>query len=265
VEQPTDRVPAPGAPGNGQRADPPPQPPARADETAEMLALNDVDDPVARVASPSFPAARRGYDRAAVDAYVQDVSQLVAELHAQRSPRAAVKRALDRVGEETASILQRAHATAEEIAARSRARAEERIQEAETEADRIRAAAEERVRQLDRDTEEIWRERRRLLDDMRATADRLREAAEEAAGRFPAEGEPPLAAPAAAARVKAARAPAQQAPGPAQPTPVPAKPPGPAQQPPGPAKEPPDTAKPPPEAAKPAPSQGQPGPSEPGG
>ena len=71
------------------------------------------DDPVAVVVNTDFPSALRGYDRIAVDAYVRRTSQLVAELHATRSPEAAVRRALERVGEQISGILQRAHETAE--------------------------------------------------------------------------------------------------------------------------------------------------------
>jgi hypothetical protein len=56
------------------------------------------DDPVAFAADVDFPAALRGYDRLAVDAYVKRTSQLVAELQAARSPEAAIRRAIDRMG-----------------------------------------------------------------------------------------------------------------------------------------------------------------------
>ena len=79
------------------------------------------DDAVAAVHA-DFPVALRGYDRVAVDAYVKQTSQLVAELQATRSPEAAVRKALERVGEQISGILQRAHDTAEEITAQSRAR-----------------------------------------------------------------------------------------------------------------------------------------------
>ena len=75
------------------------------------------EDPLPDVAEVSFPMVLRGYDRLAVDAYVRKTSQLVAELQATRSPEAAVRRALGRVGEEVSGILQRAHETAEEITA----------------------------------------------------------------------------------------------------------------------------------------------------
>ena len=96
-----------------------------------------------RVVNADFPVALRGYDRLAVDAYVQRTSQLVAELQATRSPEAAVRRALERVGEQISGILQRAHETAEEITAQSRREAEDRLEKSRVEAarDRGRRAA----------------------------------------------------------------------------------------------------------------------------
>ena len=95
------------------------------------------DDPVPIVATSDFPVALRGYDRLAVDAYVQQTSQLVAELQATRSPEAAVRRALERVGEQISGILQRAHETAEQITAQSRREAEDRLEVARREAAQI--------------------------------------------------------------------------------------------------------------------------------
>src|ERR1035438_8024747 len=82
------------------------------------------DDPVS-IVQVDFPAALRGYDRMAVDAYVKQISQLVAELQATRSPEAAVRRALERVGEQISGILQRAHDTAEQITSPSRSEGED--------------------------------------------------------------------------------------------------------------------------------------------
>ena len=42
----------------------------------------------------SFPVARRGYERSAVDTYVARVIDLIDDLEATRSPEAAVKHAL---------------------------------------------------------------------------------------------------------------------------------------------------------------------------
>ena len=130
------------------------------------------DDP-ARVVDADFPTALRGYDRVAVDEYVRQTRQLVAELQATRSPEAAVRRALERVGEQISGILQRAHETAEQITAQSRSEAEDRLEQARLEAPSVTSAAEQRVRDLDADTDRIWMERHRIVDD----AERARRAA----------------------------------------------------------------------------------------
>jgi DivIVA domain-containing protein len=140
---------------------------------------------VEQIRSVSFPAAIRGYDRDAVDAYVERVNRLIAELEISRSPESAVKHAVAQVSEETRGILERAHETAEDITARSRARADDRIQEAEREAAGIREAAEARVHELDADAEAIWAERLRLIEDVRDVAERLLAVADEATARFP--------------------------------------------------------------------------------
>jgi cell division septum initiation protein DivIVA len=157
------------------------------------------DDPVAAVHA-DFPVGLRGYDRLAVDAYVQQTSQLVAELQATRSPEAAVRRALERVGEQISGILQRAHQTAEEITVQSRREAEDRLEQARVEAAEIIVSAHERVKDLDADTDRIWIERHRIVDDARELADQLTALADSAAQRFPeAEPEPPAPEPIAAA------------------------------------------------------------------
>lgn len=149
------------------------------------------EDELAEIRQPEFQIALRGYDREAVDAYVEQVNRIIADLEAGRSPQSAIKHALDQVGEETSGILERAHSTADGITSRSRAQAEERLQAAENEArDKIRAA-ETRVRMLDTDADEIWQERKRLIDDAQRIADDLAELADAASRRFPPE--PPAA------------------------------------------------------------------------
>jgi cell division septum initiation protein DivIVA len=143
------------------------------------------DDALATV-NADFPTALRGYDRAAVDEYVEHTSQLVAELQATRSPEAAVRRALERVGEQITGILQRAHETAEQITAQSRREAEDRLEQARSEAAQIADSAERRVKDLDGDTDRIWLERQRIVADARDLAGQLIGLAETAAQRFPA-------------------------------------------------------------------------------
>jgi cell division initiation protein len=144
------------------------------------------DDPLAIAADARFPVAMRGYDRDAVDAYVKRASQLVAELQATSSPQGAVRRALERVGEEVSGVLQRAHESAENITTHSRAEAEDRLERARSEAHELTAAAEQRVSDLDAETDAIWAERRRIVADVNALAAQLTELAQSALERFPA-------------------------------------------------------------------------------
>ena len=143
------------------------------------------DNPVPAVADVEFPSALRGYDRLAVDAYVQRTSQLVAELQATRSPDSAIRRALERVGEEVSGILQRAHDTAGKITAQSRSEAEDRLETARQEAAQIVQRAEDRVRELDAETDRIWAERHRIVEDTRELAGQLLTLTDSAADRFP--------------------------------------------------------------------------------
>ena len=136
-----------------------------------------------RIANREFPLAVRGYDRHAVDEFVQEVLQLVSELEGRQTRESVVQRALDEIGEETAGILQRAHETADEIAARSRAQAEGRIQRAEREADMVRQQADAYSEQLVVDTRILWEERQRLIQDIRQLADEVLATAEDASER----------------------------------------------------------------------------------
>ena len=144
------------------------------------------DHPVAIVAVVDFPVVLRGYDRVAVDAYVKRTSQLVAELAAARSPEAAVRRAIERMGEQTSGILLCAHETAGRITARSRAEAEDRLEVARQEAAQIAAAAVQRLKDLDADTDRIWAERLRIVEDARELAGQLIELAQSANEPLPA-------------------------------------------------------------------------------
>lgn len=145
------------------------------------------EDELADLREPEFPVALRGYDREAVDAYVDHVNRAIAGLKAGRSPQSAIKHALDQVSEETRGILERAHETADEITSRSQAQAAQRLERAEQEARELVAAAETRLRVLDADADDVWRERKRLIDDTRRVADELAELSDAASRRFPAE------------------------------------------------------------------------------
>jgi cell division septum initiation protein DivIVA len=161
--------------------------------TAPLASLP--DDAVPSVADVEFPIVLRGYDRLAVDAYVKRTSQLVAELQATHSPESAVRRALERVGEEVSGILQRAHETAAQITAKSRSDAENRLEVARQEAAQITVDARRRLKDLDVETDRIWAERQRIVEDAQDLAKQLLTLAQSAAERFPAEEPEPIEAP----------------------------------------------------------------------
>jgi DivIVA domain-containing protein len=153
-------------------------------DTSEFRAARFTRSATDSIQDRSFPIVMRGYDRAAVDAFVQEVLELVRDLESRQSQEAVVQRALDEVGEETASILQRAHETADEIAARSRAQAEGRIQRAEREADLLRQEADAYSEKIVVDTRLLWDERQRLIEDIRQLADDVLSSAEDAVERL---------------------------------------------------------------------------------
>jgi hypothetical protein len=151
--------------------------------TAPLASLP--DDPLPSLQDTDFPRARRGYDPMAVDAYVRRTNQLIADLQARSSPDAAVRRALERVGEQISGILQRAHDTAEQITTTSRREAEDRLEQARQEAAEIARSGEQRIKDLDADADRIWAERLRIIEDARELAAQLTALADDAAERFP--------------------------------------------------------------------------------
>jgi DivIVA domain-containing protein len=132
----------------------------------------------------SFPLAVRGYDRRAVDEFMEELRTLVADLEAHQTREGVVQKALDELGEETAGILQRAHETADEIAARSRAQADGRLQRAEREAEIVKRDADEYAEQVVVDTRLLWDERQRLIEDIRQLADVVLGTADDAMERL---------------------------------------------------------------------------------
>jgi len=142
------------------------------------------------IRAKEFPPAMRGYERAAVDDWREEVAELVLRLEDQAPRDAAVKRALDEVGKETSAILQRAHEAADEIASRSRSQAEGRLQRAEREAEITVSEAEARVVELNEDYKRIWEERSRLLEEMRQLADDVLGVADDASDRLEPPREP---------------------------------------------------------------------------
>jgi DivIVA domain-containing protein len=141
----------------------------------------------------SFPVSVRGYERSAVDSYVKRVNRVIAELEMTSSPRAAVRHALEQVGEQTSGILQRARDAAEEITASARQEAEETtsrakaeaaeiIVNASTEADRAKAEASQVIAKAKAEAGEI-------LAETKAEADRVLAEARDEVTALRKEGE----------------------------------------------------------------------------
>jgi DivIVA domain-containing protein len=114
----------------------------------------------------TFPASMRGYDRAAVDAYVERVNHVIAELEMRSSPRAAVRHALEEVGEQTSGILQRARDAAEEITSSAR-------REAEATTSHAKAEAAEIVLNASAESERAEGEAAQLIGKAKAEADAI--------------------------------------------------------------------------------------------
>lgn len=146
-----------------------------------------------RLREVSFPLAVRGYERAAVDEFVNGVRALVADLEAGQTRDGAVQKALDEVGVQTASILQRAHDTANALTSRSRADADASLRQADNEAEQVRREVDEYSEQVVSDTRVLWEERQRLIEDIRQLADAVLATADDAMERL--QLPEPLAAP----------------------------------------------------------------------
>jgi len=131
----------------------------------------------------------RGYEREAVDRYVAQVIELITELEATQTREGTVQRALEEVGEQTSSILQRAHETAEEIVGRARAQAEGRLARAERESEQTVAEAEAEAQRIRTDARHVWEQRMRLIEELRRLSDEVLGVADDALERLDPPGE----------------------------------------------------------------------------
>jgi vacuolar-type H+-ATPase subunit H len=149
--------------------------------------LNDGETAAWPAPEARFPVVRTGYDCAAVDQELAEIERELYELKASRSPSAAVSAEIDRIGEQTAAILQTAYEQAAEITRGAREQADKCVADAASNAVAITEEANRRLGELDRETDSVWQERARLIDDARGVATALLSLAEDAAERFPAE------------------------------------------------------------------------------
>ena len=166
------------------------------DEEPDWDVYEEPDQPTAAVdalpweqSRKRFPTALHGYDRAAVDEELAALEREIDELRAMRSPAPVVEAEIERVGEETSAILRVAHEQASEITRRARVEAERCVADAAANAVAMTEEAKRKLRQLDSETDAVWAERGRLIEDVRNVATALFSLAEDAADRFPEDGE----------------------------------------------------------------------------
>jgi len=128
-----------------------------------------------------FPAAVRGYDRAAVDKYVKRVNRVIAELKVRSSPPAAVRHAVEGAEETVQGLLQAAREAAHQITqsaqqeaekntASAKAEAERLTVDTSADADRMKAEAEQVMANAKREAEATVATARATADDVRASA-----------------------------------------------------------------------------------------------
>jgi hypothetical protein len=174
-----------------------------------------------------FPTVLHGYDRDAVDSHLAALEREMGDLRAQRSPAPAIEEELERLGAETTAVLRVAHEQAAEITRRAQVQADRCVADAAANAVAMTEDAKRNLRQLDTETDAVWAERGRLIEDVRNVATGLFSLAEDASDRFPEDGDrsgatvaaampssAPAAMPASAPSSTPASAPAASAPAP---------------------------------------------------
>jgi cell division septum initiation protein DivIVA len=136
--------------------------------------------------SARFPLAPFGYNRTAVDEHLAKLERELEQLRGREAPMASITDELERIGEQTAQILVVAHDQAHETTRLAQEQAERCVADAAANAVQITADAKAKLRDLDAETDAIWRERERLLEDVRVVSAALANLANQASERFPA-------------------------------------------------------------------------------
>jgi cell division septum initiation protein DivIVA len=146
--------------------------------------------------SSRFPVAPLGYNRQAVDeqfAELEDELTQLREALAQESHGEApmsIQEELERIGEETASILVVAHDKAHETTQMAQEQAERCVADAAANAVSITEKAKRKLDELAAETDGVSHRRARLIADVRNISGSLQSLADEAEQRF-ADDEPP--------------------------------------------------------------------------
>lgn len=136
---------------------------------------------------PRFPITRQGYDCNAVDEHVAELEQElleldreVAELRASTPTKSETAAEIERIGEQTSAILLAAHETAQETTRLAQAQADRCIADAASNAIAMTTEANQQLSELHHEMTSLYRERARLLEDVRGVADALSSLADDA-------------------------------------------------------------------------------------
>jgi DivIVA domain-containing protein len=159
-----------------------PEPPAPAGDFEDLR-----DHVPADIRNVSFPVSVRGYDRDAVEAYVKRVNRVIAELEVSRSPQAAVRHALDRVGKQTVAVLQEARESADKLMEAAR-------EQGEAEKARAKEEAAKLVVNASDDADRTKAEADKVLADAKTEASQILATAQTEAARQKQEAEQEVAA-----------------------------------------------------------------------
>jgi hypothetical protein len=158
------------------------------DRLVKVFTVQEPDEPAA---TGRFAVGPFGYNRAAVDQYVGELEHELDDLRRGRpEPPVSINEEIERLGEQTASILVVAHDQANETTRRAQEQADHCIADAAANAVAMTEQAKGQLRELDLETDAVWRERRRLVEDVRTTATALFALAEDAIERFPEDEKP---------------------------------------------------------------------------
>src|SRR5919198_69365 len=141
----------------------------------------------ADIRNVQFPVSVRGYDRDAVERYVKRVNRVIAELEVSRSPQAAVRHALDRVGKQTVAVLQEARESADKLMEAAR-------EQGEAEKARAKEEAAKLVVNASDDADRTKAEADKVLADAKTEASQILATAQTEAARQKQEAEQEVAA-----------------------------------------------------------------------
>jgi DivIVA domain-containing protein len=152
-----------------QPAQPEDTPPAAQPAPEELETLR--EHVPADIRNVQFTVSVRGYDRDAVDAFVKRVNRVIAELEISRSPRAAVRHAIDRVGKQTVAVMQEARESADKLLEAARDEADAEKERAKAEAAKLVVNASDEADREKAEADRVLAEAKALASELVAKAE----------------------------------------------------------------------------------------------